>query len=222
MALDRSIVHVGCMLHRLRPVVLEAERFVASCSAPAVSRTPECSRQFNQVETMSLLAASRDNYTPSSWRAPSGSHAWTAQRTVQTSPWPSRKAPSFDPAQITSLIKQSGSAQEVLAVMKKHGKNFNHIHVAATLTHAARLAVNTQKALQGSSSPKAQPPPQNPPELSQRQLHQLMLQLSGPFIRNLGVYSSRELANCLWAFAKLQLQPPPELLPAVAEVSSWG
>jgi hypothetical protein len=218
LSVDRSLLQLGCVVQRVViPVALQAELYVASCSAPAA----QFSRQHNPVEARILLAYSGSSYTPPYWNVPLGSHAWTIQRAVKTAARPSRNATSLDPAQITSLIKQSGSSQEVLSVLKQHGKRFNHIHVAATLTHAARLAANAQKALQGSLNPKLKPAvPRGPPELSQRQLQQLMVQLSGPFIRNLGSYSSREISNCLWSFAKLQLQPPPELLPAIAEVSS--
>ena len=84
----------------------------------------------------------------------------------------------LEPAEITNAIKQCTGTVGLLAAIKKHGENFNRIHVSAACTSATRVRGSRHEIL--------------------KQLHVLVL-------AKMSELGAREVANVLHSTAKLHL-----------------
>eukprot|EP00955_Chlamydomonas_euryale_P025029 263561-Chlamydomonas_euryale.AAC.1 len=92
---------------------------------------------------------------------------------------------SLHPAQLTARIKGAASERELMDVATKHSKDFDYIHAAAALSHAVKISFGQPQS--GFSTPAV--------EQLLRLVQHHMPQMEG-----------RQLANSLWAVAKLRVK----------------
>lgn len=159
-------------------------------------------------------------------------------------------APSVDEArQLTSSIKACGHWAALQLVCERHGRRFNHINLSAAITHLAHLHLQASEQQPGSdlgpstsyapapgalhssrstpltprgsrhaSASSARPSPM--PAGASRLMERLLLAAG----YNLSGFGTRQLANMLWAVAKLGHRPQPGWLLAVVQAAGglWG
>jgi hypothetical protein len=118
------------------------------------------------------------------------------------------------PKQITAAIKSATSVDRLSRLFYDHADLLNPIHVAAMITKLPKLEACVGVSHLGAAGlelpPGAPGLPWLPPSLSSsRELLAALLQkLRG---QELSEYGPRGLANIVWALAKLQHYPDPEL-----------
>lgn len=123
---------------------------------------------------------------------------------VRTTNAGAHQARRLDPPALTTFIVNTRTPEKLQQLVTRHGQDFNGIHVAAAIVHAAKL-------LSG----------QGPQQVAQHQ--QLLDQLEGMLARCLPEYQEpRQCANCVWALGKLGRLPRPELLAAVKGLLTRG
>ncbi len=128
---------------------------------------------------------------------------------------------------LTTRIKACTSWQQLQTLCERHGRVFNHINLSATITHIAQLhhagALSAGSAggdHQASTSYAPSPPksglPAGAAQLMDRLLSAAETQMSG--------FSTRQLANMMWAVAKSGHRPKPSWQQAAVAAAGrqWG
>jgi hypothetical protein len=146
---------------------------------------------------------------PIPWR--SRPAAW---RSIPAQPPPASRRPratdggdgELHPAQLTARLVRCDSLQLLQQLLRQHAGDMNAIHVSAAATRCAHLCAPARPpaaAAPGAGAPTAAPPtPQEMPQELLQHLAQLAAQRAPQF-------QPRQVANTLWALARLQQQPAP-------------
>lgn len=110
------------------------------------------------------------------------------------------------PRQLTAVIRSCDSVQRLAQLAAEHQAVLNPIHVAAIITKLPKLDVQGQPPAIGLSTDMGWGSAQ------QQQLRQLLQQLLSRLkAQGCSDHSPRGVANIIWALAKLQCAPDPEL-----------
>jgi hypothetical protein len=111
------------------------------------------------------------------------------------------------PRQLTAAIRSCDSVQRLAQLAAEHQAVLNPIHIAAIITKLPKLDVQGQPPAIGLSTDTGWGSAQQ-----QQQLRQLLQQLLSRLkAQGCSDHSPRGVANIIWALAKLQCAPDPEL-----------
>lgn len=111
------------------------------------------------------------------------------------------------PRQLTAAIRSCDSVQRLAQLAAEHQAVLNPIHVAAIITKLPKLDVQGQSPATALSTDMGRGSAQQ-----QQQLRQLLQQLLSRLkAQGCSDHSPRGVANIIWALAKLQCAPDPEL-----------
>lgn len=114
------------------------------------------------------------------------------------------------PKQLTAAIKSCTSLERLAQLFAAHQAVLNPIHIAAMITKLPKLDASVHNAAlaQGTDLPWILSTASAQQVQLRQLLQQLLLQLK---VQGCGEYSPRGVANIVWALAKLQCSPDPEL-----------
>ncbi|KAI8468513.1 MAG: hypothetical protein J3K34DRAFT_522889 [Monoraphidium minutum] len=140
------------------------------------------------------------------------------------------------PIALSELLRSAEHPRDLSELARDHGASMNARHIVTALSRAAKLAratpgVAPATAYAGGGGRRGDAGSGGgsggwgaaAPDLAAQQLRALARALAAPLRAALGGCGPRELSLAVWAYARLGVRPPGDLLPAIAdELLSWG